>query len=191
MGAMTTLGMLDGARLTVCGLAELRDPALGDATHVLSLLDPGFPAPGALDGLSPRRRHTLWFHDIIADYPGYTAPQREHVAAVIAFGATLVAEPVGHLLVHCHAGVSRSTAALAILLWQQSPGDEHRVFERLVEVRPQAWPNSRMIALADELLGCRRRLVTALEAHYRRQATARPQLVEMLRGCGRDAEIPA
>jgi predicted protein tyrosine phosphatase len=139
----------------------------------------------------PSARRTLWFHDIIDDYPGYVAPQRQHVEAVLAFGEVLAMAPVGHLLVHCHAGVSRSTAALAILLFQQAPSDEHRAFERLVQIRPQAWPNSRMIMLADEILGSRRRLVTALEAYYRRRVEARPQLVDMLRSLGRDNEIPA
>jgi predicted protein tyrosine phosphatase len=178
-------------RLSVCGLAELADPRCADVTHVLSLLDPGYPVPAQLVGLPAQARCALWFHDIIDEHPGYVAPQRSHIEAVLEFGAVLAAAPVGHLLVHCHAGVSRSTAALAILLVQQAPGDEHRAFERLVEIRPQAWPNSRMIALADDILGCRRRLVAALEAHYQRQLAARPRLVDVLRGSGRDAEIPA
>jgi predicted protein tyrosine phosphatase len=181
--------LADTTRITVCGLADLDDAAV-DATHVLSLLDPGHPAPARFAGLPQKARRTLWFHDIIADYPGYVAPRREHVEAVLEFGQGLADAPVGHLVVHCHAGVSRSTAALAILLAQAAPEDEHRAFARLVALRPQAWPNSRMIALADDLLARRGRLVAALEAYYRRQLASRPRLVDLLRGLGRDDEIP-
>jgi predicted protein tyrosine phosphatase len=86
--------------------------------------------------------------------------------------------------------VSRSTAALAILLAQAVPEDEHHAFARLARLRPQAWPNSRMIALADDLLLRRGRLIAALEGYYRRQLAARPRLVDLLRGLGRDDEIP-
>lgn len=180
-------------RLTVCGLDELHGQREQAVTHVLSILDPGFPDPTAFGAWQRHARLTLRFHDVIADYPGYEAPQREHIEALLAFGDDLHAagETLEHLLIHCHAGVSRSTAALAILLAGEAPDDEAAVFERLARIRPQAWPNSRMVALADELMDRRGRLTAALTDHYRRQTQTRPELVEMIRRVGRGAEIPA
>jgi predicted protein tyrosine phosphatase len=80
---------------------------------------------------------------------------------------------------------------MAILMARRAPpGGEHDLFERLVRVRPQAWPNSRMVAFGDGLLGRGGRLVQALRDHYRRQAVALPDMVEGIRHSGREAEVP-
>ncbi|MBR7540181.1 dual specificity protein phosphatase family protein, partial [Mycobacterium tuberculosis] len=73
----------------------------------------------------------------------------------------------GHLLIHCHMGISRSTAAMLSLLAQTYPDEsEVRLFERLRQIRPQAWPNSLMIQYADDLLGRNGKLVDELRRHY-------------------------
>ena len=69
-------------------------------------------------------------------------------------------------------------------------GDEPEIFARLRRIRPQAWPNSRMVGFADEILGRDGRLVAALKDHYRLQAVALPSFVEELRRSGRGSEIP-
>ena len=104
-------------RLTVCGIAELEGFRGAGVSHVLSLLDPATPDPPALAGLGARRHQLLYFHDVTEPFAGYAAPQIEHVEGVLAFGRELAAEqePLDHLLVHCHMGISRSTAAMAIL----------------------------------------------------------------------------
>jgi predicted protein tyrosine phosphatase len=181
-------------RLTVCGLDELGGHGAAGVTHVLSLLDPGWPEPAAFAAFGPHHRLTLRFHDIIAPQPGWVAPEREHVEALVAFGEELDAagERLRHLLVHCHAGVSRSTAALAILLARRAPpGEEPAIFARLRLIRPQAWPNSRLIGFADAILGRKGRLCAALREHYRVQVQARPELADELRRSGRGAEVPA
>ena len=185
-----------GWDLTICGLAELRDHGARDVTHVLSIIDPDHPDP--TDFAQYGRRHdrlTLRFHDIIDDLPGHVPPTSAHVEQLLRFGADLDAHHngagLGHLLIHCHAGVSRSTAAMAILMARRAPlGQEAGVFERLVRVRPQAWPNSRMVAFGDGLLGRGGRLVEALRHHYRCQVRALPDMVEGIRRSGRQAEIP-
>jgi predicted protein tyrosine phosphatase len=69
---------------------------------------------------------------------------------------------IPHLLVHCHAGVSRSTAAVSMLLAQANAHlDEDEVFVRLIMLRPKAWPNALMIAFADKLLEREGRLLSA------------------------------
>ena len=128
----------------------------------------------------------------LAALPASAEAVREHVETILEFGDRLHADgsDLSHLLIHCHAGISRSTAALATLLAAETPGDEEGVFARLRAIRPQAWPNSRMIAFADDLLGSRGCLSGALREHYRLPVSARPDLVEMIRSVGRDAEIP-
>ncbi len=70
----------------------------------------------------------------------------------------------GHVLVHCHAGVSRSTAATAILLAQDNPGREAEAFAAVARLRPGAWPNARMVDFADDLLERDGRLRAGLRA---------------------------
>ena len=87
-------------------------------------------------------------------------------------------------------GVSRSTAAMAIVLAQIHPDrDEDDLFERLLTIRPQAWPNSRMIGFADHLLGRGGRLTSALGKLYQRQLSRRPELADTMRRIGRGREV--
>src|SRR3546814_17627040 len=46
---------------------------------------------------------------------------------------------------------------------------EERLFTRLREIRPQAWPNSLMVGYADELLGRGGRLTAALRRSEERR----------------------
>src|SRR5271157_4274506 len=110
--------------ITVCGLEELAGHADRQVSHVLSILDPDQPEPEAFGGYGEHARLELKFHDIIQETPGFEAPQVEHVEKMLAFGQDLLRdpEPARHLLVHCHAGISRSTAAMTLLLAQAQPG---------------------------------------------------------------------
>lgn len=178
-------------RLTICGLRELADYREAAVTHVLSILDPAHPEPEDFAAYGPHRRLTLRFDDIIAPQPGLLAPERGHIEALLEFGSGLAAgDPLSHLLVHCHAGVSRSTASMAILMAEAQPReDEDAIFARLREIRPQAWPNSLMIRFADELLGREGRIVAALRRHYAEQMRLKPELADLIESVGRNAEI--
>jgi predicted protein tyrosine phosphatase len=180
--------------LTVCGLEELGQHSERAVTHVLSIVDPDCPDPEAFAAYSSPRRTVLRFHDIIEPFDGYVAPEPGHVEAILAFGQSLGdragSRDDGHLLVHCHAGISRSTAAMAMLLVQTYPHqDEDHIFARLTAIRPQAWPNSLMIAFADRILSRKGRLNAALARHYARQLAVRPDLDETMRRHGRGREV--
>ena len=180
--------------LTICGLEELEHHRDRAVTHVLSILDPDWPDPEAFRAYDPHHRTVLRFNDIIGEAPGLQAPQIGHVEAVLGFGRSLVEDANGredgHLLIHCHMGISRSAAAMAMLLAQAHPDEnDDRIFDRLLEIRPQAWPNSRMIGFADEMLGRDGRFTAGLRRLYARQLAARPFLADAMRGIGRGAEV--
>jgi predicted protein tyrosine phosphatase len=187
-------------RITICGLEELAGSREVEATHVLSILDPGWPEPEALRSFDVHRRLKLHFHDVIEPLPGWIAPERWDVELLLAFGRDLGAvEPEAgedptypHLLVHCHAGVSRSTAAAILILAQRDPGQpaEHAMLQ-VVRQRPRAWPNLRMIEFGDELLGRGGEIVTAVRAHYRRALDREPWLAEAMIDGGRGREVAA
>jgi predicted protein tyrosine phosphatase len=175
-------------KITICGLAELCEHAAAGVTDVLTILDPDWPDPEDFAAYGPHRR-TVWrFHDIIAARDGFVPPTKGNVADVLAFGER--AQGIGHLLVHCHMGISRSTATAAILMAQHNPGRERETFAAVRAIRPSAWPNSLMVRMADEALGRGGALVEALREHHRLVARAFPQFAIQLKDGERAAELP-
>jgi predicted protein tyrosine phosphatase len=174
--------------LTVCGLDELDRHSGRGVTHVLSILDPEWPEPQAFEDFDPHYRATLRFHDAIEPDPGVMLPQKSDIEAILAFGRD--AGDVSHLLIHCHAGLSRSTAAMLMILAQAHPGEtEEAIVDRLLEIRPQAWPNSRMIGFADERLSRDGRLSAAIGRIYARRLEIAPDLAESMRRLNRAREV--
>ena len=174
--------------LTICGLDELDGHQSLGVTHVLSILDPEWPEPAAFQAFDPHFRAIFRFHDAIEPGAGVLLPEKADVEAILAFGRD--AGEAAHLLIHCHAGISRSTAATLMILAQAHPQEaEDAIAARLLEIRPQAWPNSRMIAFADELLGRGGRLVAATGTIYARQLAVRPELAEYMRRGNRAREV--
>lgn len=182
---------------TVCGLEELAGHGGRGIDRVLSLLDPGTPNPAAFAAYGAHRRTTLHFHDCLGPGEGLVPPEPEHVAAILAFGRDRDGRsgsegPGGHLLVHCHYGLSRSTAALLILFADAEPdATAEALVARLHALREPAWPNARMIGLADAMLGRGGSLSEAVRRLHGRQLGVRPHLAALLRGLGRGAEVDA
>ena len=87
-------------------------------------------------------------------------------------------------------GVSRSTAAAAILLAQHNPGREPDVFEALNDIRPRNWPNRAMIGHADRLLGREGALFRAMVDQHRSITRRYPDMAELIRSVGRGHEVP-
>jgi predicted protein tyrosine phosphatase len=73
---------------------------------------------------------------------------------------------------------------------QHNAGREAEAFARLRAIRPQSWPNSRMVGFADTLLGRGGALMAALREHYVAMARAYPLQAAMLKGSERAAEVP-
>ncbi|MBV8850658.1 MAG: protein-tyrosine-phosphatase [Methylobacteriaceae bacterium] len=180
--------------LTVCGLEELETHRERRVTDVLSLLDPGAPEPSAFDAYNQHHRVTLRFHDIIEPQLGLIPPEPKDVEAILKFGKELEEQETyggeRHLLIHCHMGISRSTAAMAMLLAQAHPEqDEEAIAERLTTIRPKAWPNTRMTAFADEILSRDGRLTHAAHKMHGRLLALQPHLADVMRRIGRGREV--
>jgi|SRR5579871_5961612 len=174
--------------LTVCGLDELDGHSGRGVTHVLSILDPGWPEPAAFRAYDSHARATFRFHDAIEPGLGVVLPPKADVEAILAFGREAGGER--HLLIHCHAGISRSTAAMLMILAQAHPQEsEDAAAETLLAIRPQAWPNSRMIGFADEILGRKGRLSAAVSRIYGRRLEAEPEYGELMRRGARGREV--
>jgi predicted protein tyrosine phosphatase len=163
----------------ICGLDELIGHQSRGVTHILSILDPEWPEPAAFQAYDPHFRATLRFHDAIESDPDVLLPQRGDVEAILTFGRD--AAEAGGLLIHCHAGISRSTAATLMILAQAHPHEpEDELAERLLKT---------MITFADELLDRHGRLSAATAGIYTRQLEKRPELAEIMRRGNRAREV--
>lgn len=80
-------------------------------------------------------------------------PNIAHINNIISFLQPIVDSPkVYNLGVNCYAGVSRSTA-VGIISWVLQGKTPTEALEEIIKVRPQAWPNLRILRLASERLG--------------------------------------
>jgi predicted protein tyrosine phosphatase len=103
----------------------------------------------------------LRIHDICEPMEGLVCPAKEHVSAFLEFiGGWSREAPV---VIHCYAGISRSTAAAFSAFCLLRPDiDEAEIAHRLRSRSPQATPNARFVALADEILGRGGRMARAV-----------------------------
>ena len=149
--------------LIVCGLSEVkRLIALRRPSHLVTLLDPAsmIETPA---GLSAERHLRVGVNDIAEPMEGLVVPCEEVVVDLIAFARDW--DERAPMLIHCWAGISRSTAAAFTIACERSaPGKEADIARALREAAPHAYPNRRIVTLADDLLGRRGRMVDAVEA---------------------------
>ena len=180
-------------KITICGIDELVDYSDAKVTHVLSILDPSTPEPDAFGSFGEHAKLELRFHDVIEEHvAGYDSPQPHHIEALLAFGRGLISEPAGqaHLLVHCHMGISRSTAAALLLLAEAMPDRPAKeMMAEIANVRSKAWPNLLMIEIGDRMLGLKGDLVRAVRDRHRQMARALPQVADYMRESGRAREL--
>jgi predicted protein tyrosine phosphatase len=147
----------------VCNLMEMPEHAEAlKVGHLVSLVAPD-EQPPTPQCIRLDRHHRVGIHDISEPLDGHILPAEDHVAGLIDFVRAWQPEEAA-LLIHCVAGISRSMAAALITLVIKAPGRELEAARHLRRAAPHAYPNRRMIAVADQLLGCENRLVQAREA---------------------------
>jgi predicted protein tyrosine phosphatase len=148
--------------IQVCSLAKLhRTVADENASHVLTLINQGTPVtrPPSI----PVDRHLfIAMSDIQEPLDGHILPGEAHVRTLLAFVRTWDrAQP---MVIHCYAGVSRSTAAALITAATLNPERAEQSIAAAIRARsPTATPNLKLVAVADRLLGRDGRLLEAAE----------------------------
>jgi predicted protein tyrosine phosphatase len=129
-------------------------------SHVLGCLGPENPHPEL--GFDQARHLRLTFHDILDDMEGFQAPTRAHVEKIVDFVDAW--QQQGMLLIHCFAGISRSTASAFTAMCMINPEEDELILARELRGHSRvASPNLRMVKLADDILGRRGRMVAAVE----------------------------
>ncbi len=120
--------------------------------------------------IEPRRHLRLAMNDISEPEPGLVPPEDSHVQELIDF--VVGWNKQSPMLIHCWAGISRSTAAAFIALCALNPGiDETHIAQTLRAASPTATPNKRLVLLADGLLKRDGRMTRAVEGIGRGETT--------------------
>ena len=146
--------------LKVGGLAECREiVATGWPTRIVRLLPFG-PSEPVITG--------DWYlqvdvDDISVQESGFILPQQAHLLKILDFTKTLTDQD--RLLVHCLAGISRSTAISIGICIQHGMGFRE-AYEHVKLIRPVLQPNTIFLRLIDDHFQLDGRLV-ALNRSYR------------------------
>jgi predicted protein tyrosine phosphatase len=149
--------------LIVCSLADMPEVVRRRTpSHLLTLIDPSTPVERP-HGLVASRHLRLDFFDIVEPSEGFPAPDMDSIIRLLDFSRGWDAS--APMVVHCFAGISRSTASAFAIACDRNPdADELEIARALRAAASHAFPNRRIVALADDLLGRRGRMVDAVEA---------------------------
>ncbi|WP_293866680.1 tyrosine phosphatase family protein [uncultured Alsobacter sp.] len=132
------------------------------ASHVVTLINVSTPVerPASI----PQERHLfIGVSDIVQDMDGHVLPGQDHVERLLGFVRQWDREKP--MVIHCWAGISRSTAAAFISLCALRPDRDEAELARELRLRaPSATPNARLVSVADALLRREGRMTEAVAA---------------------------
>ncbi len=146
----------------VCPLSQLAPTvAASGASHLVTLINLDTPVPRP-DTIAAENHLLIGINDIVEPSDGLVLASDDHVSALIDFVESW--DQTRPLVIHCYAGISRSTAAAFIALCVARPDrDERAIAQALRQASPIATPNARLVAIADRLLGRDGRMVAAVD----------------------------
>ncbi len=149
--------------LHVCSLAALPDTVRATgASHVLTVManvDQVQRPPSVL----PANHLKVSMDDITEQMDGFVAPSDAHIERVLTFVRGW--DRRAPMVVHCYAGISRSTASAFAAVCALNPHrDEMAIARQIREASPIASPNRLIVSLADKALGREGRMLRALDA---------------------------
>ncbi|MGO8845543.1 MAG: tyrosine phosphatase family protein [Methylocella sp.] len=149
-------------RIHVCPLSKVPETVRATgARSLVTLLDKGTPV-NRPSGIAAERHLVVVLSDIVVEVDGHTLPSESHVENLLTFVRQW--DQSAPLLIHCWAGVSRSTAAAFITACALRPHrDEAEIAQAVRTKSPTATPNSRLVTIADAMLGRNGRMVAAIE----------------------------
>jgi predicted protein tyrosine phosphatase len=147
----------------VCSLARLHNTVhQTGARHVVTLLRliDRVERPAQI---APENHLVLSVDDICLPVDGYTCPADEHVARLIKFVDGW--DRAAPMVVHCFAGISRSTAGAFVAACALNPErNEAEIARAIRRASRTAQPNARIVSIADRMLKREGRMVQAVES---------------------------
>ncbi|RDJ20474.1 protein tyrosine phosphatase [Bosea caraganae] len=148
--------------LHVSSLSKLHETvAAVGASHVVTLINVNTVVERP-PGISAERHLFIGMSDITAPMDGHILPGEEHVERFLHFMRGW--DRAAPIVIHCWAGISRSTAAAYIAACALRPErDEQAIALALRAASPSATPNARLVALADQMLRRGGRMNRAIE----------------------------
>lgn len=148
--------------LHVASLSRLHETvAAVGARHVVTLINAATVVERPA-GVSAGRHLFLGMSDIVSPIDGHILPGEAHVASLLRFVRDW--DRAAPMVIHCWAGISRSTAAAYIAACALAPARrEDEIALALRTASPSATPNARLVALADAALGRAGRMSAAIE----------------------------
>jgi predicted protein tyrosine phosphatase len=149
--------------LHVCSLARLHQTVDDTgAEHIVTLLRDVHLVTRP-QSIIEANHLILGMDDIAEPMDGYVHPGDEHVVELLRFvHGWPRARP---MVVHCYAGISRSTAGAFVAACALNPArSERAIAQTLRRLSPTAYPNIRIVTIADRLLGRGGRMIEAVGA---------------------------
>lgn len=150
-------------RIHICSLARLGDTVSASrASHLVTLLT-DCAQVSRPKTISPENHLVLQVSDIVEPIEGMTPPGEEHIRALIEFARSW--DRRQPMVIHCFAGISRSTAAAYVLACALVPDRaEAEIAKELRRASEMATPNRLIVGIGDTLLGRQGKMVRAIEA---------------------------
>jgi predicted protein tyrosine phosphatase len=147
--------------LHVSSLSRLHETVANvRASHVVTLINANTVVERP-PGILAERHLFLGMSDIVAALDGHIVPAQDHVERFLEFVRSW--DRQAPIVIHCWAGISRSTAAAFITACALGPQrEEDEIAQALRAASPSATPNAKLVAIADELLGRNGRMVAAI-----------------------------
>jgi predicted protein tyrosine phosphatase len=149
--------------LHVCSLAALPDTVrITGASHVLTVMANVEQVQRPPSVLAANHLKVS-MDDITEQMDGFVAPTEAHIEKVLSFVRGW--DRRAPMVVHCYAGISRSTASAFAAACALNPHRDEMTIARLIrEASPIASPNRLIVGLADKALGREGRMLRALDA---------------------------
>ena len=176
--------------IVVCPLSQVAAMVVAyTPERIVSLLDPDFTFPDT--GPAYAGKHLrLRFHDAHVAAPGQVLPGMEHVHELLAFVRQW--DRSAPILIHCRAGIGRSTATAFIAACLHNPHTpEREIALALRRASPLARPNETLIKLADAALNRGNRMCRAIADTGRNLSWNEVELALRSDGEGRAFEMPS
>jgi predicted protein tyrosine phosphatase len=147
----------------VCSLADLHSTVKATgASHVLTVMA-NVDQVARPRSVSELNHLKISMDDITEPMDGFVAPNDAHIEQVLDFVRGW--DRNAPLVVHCYAGISRSTASAFAAACMLNPHrDEILIARQIRAASPIAAPNRLIVTLADKALGREGRMLRALDA---------------------------